>query len=288
MLVLGLLSIFLPLSGCSLLGSGSSRDDGLAAAVLSVPLDSVPQSRTDCGNEPSYTINDKTYQVLPTAAGYQEQGVASWYGAEYQGSRTAGCEIFDMHAFTAAHRTLPLPSFVRVTNLKNGKSVIVRVNDRGPFENNSLIQLSFAAASTLGMTQGSRVAQVRLEAVEGDQQTDVPPTVSRPRPDGALSHPLAKKPNPAEAAAIARAKQAGKSFFVVVKNYPDQVDALEMFVRLTSVGLNKTELASAVAGGRVVHQVRIGPLYTQDQIDNVRDALESNGLATYKVVEVGQ
>ncbi|PIE01683.1 MAG: septal ring lytic transglycosylase RlpA family lipoprotein [Thiothrix nivea] len=234
-----------------------------------------------CGNEPVYTLNGKTYQVLKSAAGYRAEGMASWYGAEFQGSKTAGCETFDMHGFTAAHRTLPLPSIVRVKNLQNGKSVIVRVNDRGPFENNGLIQLSFAAANTLGMTSGNRMAKVRVEALAGNRAgAAAVPRPQRVRP--------VKRPDPAQAAAIRQAKRGGKSFFVVVQNYQDQLEALEMFGRLTSVGLNKTELASAMSRGQKVHQVRIGPLYTQDQIDNVRDTLENNGLATFRVVEVDQ
>ncbi len=247
--------------------------------------------KRSCGNEPFYTLNGKRYQVLSSAAGYREEGMASWYGAEFQGSDTAGCETFDMNSFTAAHRTLPLPSIVRVRNLQNGKSVIVRVNDRGPFDSNGLIQLSFAAANTLGMTRGSRVARVSVEALSGEAAGVAGQGALRPvsRPAGA-KRPAptrrARKPNPAQAAAIQQAKRSGKSFFVVVRNYREQSEALDMFVRLTSVGLNKTEMASAMSKGQRLHQVRIGPLYTQDQIDNVRDALESNGLATFKVVEI--
>ena len=96
------------------------------------------------------------------------------------------------------------------------------------------------------------------------------------------------RPSPAQSKAIQEAKQSGKSFYVVVNNYQEQGEALEMFVRLTSVGLSKTEMATAMQDGRNVHQVRVGPLYTQDQIDNVKDALENNGLATFRVVAVNQ
>ncbi|MEZ5534040.1 MAG: septal ring lytic transglycosylase RlpA family protein [Thiolinea sp.] len=260
------------------------NEEAVAVDTLSTPPLKI-NTVSSCGNEPVYTLNGKTYQVLSSAAGYRAEGMASWYGAEYQGSETAGCETFDMNGFTAAHRTLPLPSVVRVSNLQNGKSVIVRVNDRGPFDNDGLIQLSFAAANTLGMTGGNRVAKVRVEALdEKSASAAMPPkTASRPATMRQM-----KPQSPAQAVAIQKAKQSGKSFFVVVQNYRDQGDALDMFVRLTSVGLNKTELASAMSNGQKMHQVRIGPLYTQDQIDNVRDALESNGLATFKVVEVDQ
>lgn len=274
----GACGLLVLLSGCGMMGG---KDKSVPETVLATPPLKIATSRGagGCGNEPTYTLNGKRYQVLNSAAGYREEGVASWYGAEFQGSKTAGCETFDMNGFTAAHRTLPLPSIVRVRNLQNGKSVIVRVNDRGPFDSNGLIQLSFAAANTLGMTKGSRVAGVSVEAVGGK-------TASGSRRASSAPVRQMKKPSPGQAAAIKQAKSTGKSFFVVVKNYREQSDALDMFIRLTSVGLNKTEMASAISQGRKMHQVRIGPLYTQDQIDNARDTLESNGLATFKVVEI--
>ena len=271
------------LSGCGMMGG---KDKSLPETVLATPpLKMTTSVSGSCGNEPTYTLNGKSYRVLGSAAGYREEGVASWYGAEFQGSKTAGCETFDMNGFTAAHRTLPLPSIVRVRNLQNGKSVIVRVNDRGPFDSNGLVQLSFAAANTLGMTKGSRVAKVSVEALSGSAASGSAQASNRP-----VARPVpvrqVKKPSPRQAAAIQQAKRTGKSFFVVVKNYREQSEALDMFIRLTSVGLNKTEMASAMSKGQKMHQVRIGPLYTQDQIDNARDTLESNGLATFKVVEV--
>ncbi|WP_020395454.1 septal ring lytic transglycosylase RlpA family protein [Thiolinea disciformis] len=264
------------LSACS--SNKSKLAPEPSAKVNPTPTTTTP-TQTSCGNEPSYTLEGKTYQVLPSTTGYREEGLASWYGAEFQGSSTAGCEVFDMKAFSAAHRTLPLPSFVRVTRLDNNKSVIVRVNDRGPFDKEGLIQLSFAAANALGMTGSSQVANVRVEALDTKQ-----PSTSAS--NTTVDKRTVVKPSPAQKKAISEAKATGKSFYIVVKNYQDQMDALDMFVRLTSVGLSKTEMASARQDGRPVHQVRIGPLYTQDQIDNVKDALESNGLATFKVVPV--
>ncbi len=243
-----------------------------------------------CGNEPVYTLNGNQYTVLPSALGYRAEGMATRYSAQYQGSATAGCEKYDLHAFTAAHRTLPLPSFVRVTNLQNNKVVIVKVNDRGPFDGGGLIRLSSAAASTLGIRQGVS-ASVRIEGINSPGAVRAAAPVSRSQATAQQAQQPARpvqRADAVQAAAVQKAKQSGKSFFVVVKNYPSQMDALDMFVRLTSVGLKNTELASAVSDGRQVHQVRVGPLYTQDQIDSVKNALSSNGLATFKVVEVDQ
>ena len=269
------------------------------AALGTQPRSATPKQQYRCGNEPVYTLNGRSYQVMTSAAGYRAEGVASRYSAKYQGSATAGCEKYDLHAFTAAHRTLPLPSYVRVTNLQNNKAIIVKVNDRGPFDSDGLIKLSSAAAGTLGMNGQGGTAQVRVEAVSsrgvaGARPASRQPAMAKaplPTRPVAVKQPVSqpvKRPASAQAAVIERAKQSGKSFFVVVKNYPNQADAFDMFVRLTSVGLKRTELASAVNKGRKMYQVRVGPLYTQDQIDRVKETLSSNGLATFRVVEVDQ
>lgn len=123
------------------------------------------------GNKSPYTVNGVTYKVLPSAAGYREDGVASWYGSKFHGHQTSNGEIFDVYAATAAHKSLPLPSFVRVTNLQNNRSVIVRVNDRGPFHPGRIIDLSYGAALKLGFAdQGT--AKVRVEALVPDGMDD--------------------------------------------------------------------------------------------------------------------
>lgn len=118
-------------------------------AIPEPEVTNEPHSRY--GNRASYTVLGKSYKVLDSAKGYDETGTASYYGNKFHGRRTSNLEVYDMYAFTAAHKTLPLPSFARVTNLDNGKSVTVRVNDRGPFHDGRLIDLSFAAAVKLGI-----------------------------------------------------------------------------------------------------------------------------------------
>ena len=122
------------------------------------------EPRSAYGNPDTYTVWGKTYQVLPTAEGYHEEGLASWYGRKFHGYRTSSGEAFDMYRFTAAHRTLPLPTYARVTNLDNGKSLVVRVNDRGPFHSDRIIDLSWAAAVRLGIEQNG-TGRVRVEAL---------------------------------------------------------------------------------------------------------------------------
>ncbi len=117
-----------------------------------------------------YTVNGRTYYPLPTAHGFVEVGKASWYGRGFHGRTTASGEVYDMHKMTAAHRILPMNTYVRVTNLSNGREAVVRINDRGPFAKGRIIDLSYAAAKRLGMV-GPGVARVRVEAL-GEGRAD--------------------------------------------------------------------------------------------------------------------
>ena len=116
---------------------------------------------TDAGAR-SYDVMGRRYHILDTAEGYRERGVASWYGGKFHGSPTASGEIFDMHAMTAAHKTLPIPTDVEVTNLRNGKTVILRINDRGPFLDDRVIDVSYGAAQELDLVDpGIGLVEIR-------------------------------------------------------------------------------------------------------------------------------
>lgn len=155
----------LALTAC---GSLEPRDSGPATPPAG--LDAIPEPvpsdepRSRSGNPASYTVLGHTYHVMDSAEGYRREGIASWYGEKFHGRRTSSGEPYDMYALTAAHKTLPLPTHVRVTNLENGRSLIVRVNDRGPFKDDRLIDLSYAAAYRLGYLD-SGTARVRVETV---------------------------------------------------------------------------------------------------------------------------
>lgn len=121
-----------------------------------------PKSRG--GNKSTYEVWGKTYRVMDSAEGYVAEGTASWYGKKFHGHKTSNGEIYDMYSFSAAHKSLPLPTYLKVTNLDNQRSIIVRVNDRGPFHGDRLIDLSYAAAARLDYhTKG--LARVRIEAI---------------------------------------------------------------------------------------------------------------------------
>ncbi|QIK36929.1 septal ring lytic transglycosylase RlpA family protein [Caldichromatium japonicum] len=158
-----LASLLIGLAGCA--GPGP-RDDDIPPEIARIP-DAVPKVEplARSGNTPFYTFNGRRYVRLATARGYVEQGLASWYGEPFHGRLTSSGEPYDRYGMTAAHRTLPLPSYVRVTNLDNGRRVIVRVNDRGPFIEDRLIDLSYAAAVKLGIKTNGK-ARVKVEGIE--------------------------------------------------------------------------------------------------------------------------
>lgn len=166
-------------------------------------VDAIPEPevtsepRSQVGNRATYSVLGKQYKVLDNTKGYVEKGTASYYGQKFHGRRTSNMEVYDMYAFTAAHKTLPLPSFARVTNLDNGKSVVVRVNDRGPFHEGRVIDLSYAAAVKLGITARG-TGRVEVRALQpGDDDRPVLASTPASTPAPAPSRPAADaKPTP--------------------------------------------------------------------------------------------
>ncbi len=156
------------LAGCTMVGSQRGVAPPAPAGAVSMP-DAVPREElpSPTGNMAEYEALGRKYRVRDSSEGYDERGLASWYGKDFDGKRTSSGEPFDMYGLTAAHRTLPIPTYVRVTNLSNGRSVIVRVNDRGPFSRTRerIIDLSYAAALKLDMIRDG-TATVRVQAVK--------------------------------------------------------------------------------------------------------------------------
>lgn len=163
--------------GCTLVGGGpaasspGSEPAGDPESGPRTPISDIrdavprPEVKSASGNPESYEVLGKRYRVLDTSAGYRERGIASWYGEKFHGRRTSSGVPYDMYRMTAAHKTLPLPTYVRVTNLENGRSVVLRVNDRGPFIEGRIIDVSFVAAQKLGLV-GPGTARVEVEALD--------------------------------------------------------------------------------------------------------------------------
>lgn len=161
---LGAIPAVLAVAACTMIGSPTLSPPSPADFPDPVPRRELP-SRS--GNMAEYEQSGRTYRVLDSSYGYDERGLASWYGEQFHGRPTSSGEVYDMYALTAAHRTLPIPAWVRVTSLANGHSVVVRVNDRGPFADpdRRIIDVSYAAAVRLGMV-GTGTASVRVQAIE--------------------------------------------------------------------------------------------------------------------------
>ena len=155
-------------------GPGAPVDTG------SIP-DAIPKVEpiTRIGNKSPYTVFGKTYFVLPSSKDYREQGVASWYGKKFHGHKTSNAEVYDMYAMTAAHKTLPIPTYVRVTHTGNKRSIIVRINDRGPFHGPRIIDLSYVAALKLGFADNG-TADVLVETIDLSGSLDRPVAAAKP------------------------------------------------------------------------------------------------------------
>jgi rare lipoprotein A len=257
---------------------------------------SEPRSRT--GNPPFYDVLGKRYFVLSSSVGYVERGVASWYGPGFHKVRTSIGEIYDMYGMSAAHKTLPLPAYVRVTNLQNGRSVVVRVNDRGPFVGNRIIDLSYTAASRLDMLRnGTAMVEVRtLDVAPAPvpvpapaQQAPITAADSAPAAAPLTASPLeAASPTAAVAgSAVAASAIAGApvtqvavpaALFIQAGAFSDPKNAERLVEKLRGGGYGKIFVRDNEIAGRRMYRVRIGPVPSVAEFDRIVAALERVGV----------
>jgi rare lipoprotein A len=208
-----------------------------------------PEPRSAHGNPPFYDVLGQRYFVLALADGYLERGVASWYGPTFHGGNTSSGEPYDMYAMTAAHKTLPLPTYARVTNLKNGRSVVVRINDRGPFVANRLIDLSYTAAAKLDMLrEGTTLVEVRALT------PGVPDVLTR----------SAQSPPPA--------------LYVQAGAFADAHNAQRLLGRLQAAGLASAFVASPLESKSHLYRVRLGPVGSVAEFDALAARLTALGI----------
>jgi rare lipoprotein A len=244
----------------------------------SVP-DMVPRNepRSRNGNPPFYDVMGRRYFVLSSSVGYVERGVASWYGPGFHKVRTSTGEPYDMYAMTAAHKTLPLPAYVRVTNLQNGHSIVVRVNDRGPFVGNRIIDLSYTAASKLDMLRnGTAMVEVRsLEAASGGAPLGAP--LAAP-----LAAPLSATPLTAAAADLSgggiSTVSVPRTLFIQAGAFSDPKNAERLMEKLRGGGYGKVFVHDNEIAGRRMYRVRIGPVPDVAEFDRIVAALERVGI----------
>jgi rare lipoprotein A len=252
-----------------------------------------------------YTVNGRTYYPLVSANGYDKTGIASWYGWHFHGRLTADGERYDMHAMSAAHTTLPLPTLVRVTNLENGRQVVVRVNDRGPFVKNRLIDLSYAAAKELGFAKKG-TTRVRVQALAGIQ--DRPMLASRSRTPPPAARPSLPHPRPAAVpvavpvpapTAVPDPVAVGKPVRETTSNAIPAQPSGALYVQLGAFSSidNANRLSHSLAndysdiavyssgsGSARLYKVRIGPFRDVHQIEKTVISLQAIGVRDTIVV----
>lgn len=287
MRLLALLTTMLLLVGCSSGGGGRysmKNDRGPAKPVdVSHVKDAVPkvEPRSRGGNKSSYVVFGKRYYVMNSAQGYRERGGASWYGKKFHGHTTSNGETYNMYAMTAAHKSLPLPTYVRVTNLKNGRQVIVRVNDRGPFHAGRIIDLSYAAASKLDMLR-SGTAQVEVEAI--DPRTWQKPTtlIATAKP----AAPVRTAPNVRVPVRdnVQRAVPVGQ--YLQVGAYSNRVAAERVTETVRALTGQPVVIRNLDRNGRVLYRVQVGPVNSETQVRDLLSQLEQSGYPDTHLVDL--
>ena len=249
------------LSACTSQSTNKTREVDRAPThvpidVMAVP-DAIPkyEKRTRAGNPVEYKILGKRYKILADSNNFKERGVASWYGAKFHGRKTSNGEIYNMYAMTAAHKTLPIPSYVRVTNIKNQRSIIVRINDRGPFHGNRIIDLSYTAAAKLDILK-SGVGQVEIVGIEPGLTETIVET-------------------------IPQRSQKKKSFpaHLQIGAFTKWENAKYLEKKLISGQVTKSTIQIVYNKAEDLYKVQVGPLHSNDQTTQLNKKLTRLGLS---------
>ena len=256
LILTGLLVI--TLSACSF-GVPISERGSSNAGTIKVP---AKTTRSKLGNPTSYVVFGKRYYVMDNAHGYVQRGIASWYGKKFHGRKTSSGQVYNMHAMTAAHKTLPLPSYVRVVNISNGRSIIVKVNDRGPFVGERIIDLSFAAATKLGVT-GPGTAEVEISV---------------------LSSPKSQKRPVVRTIPLVERVAEDVPLFVQLGSFGSESNAQNLIRNLHDANESTAAVSELNTAQGLFYRVRIGPLYDIDEANSVILRLKNKGYQNGRVV----
>lgn len=252
------------LAGCA--GGSRTRVDETTDNTPGAVPKVEPKSRY--GNMASYEVLGRRYHTQETSKNHVERGLASWYGSKFHGRRTSSGEPYDMHLMTAAHKTLPLPSYVRVTNLENGRATVVRVNDRGPFHGGRVIDLSYAAAKKLGVV-GAGTAVVEVRSVD-------------PRDHGGFVQAPPAKPLAAHervAGAFAEAEPGGRdALYLQVGAFEELANAEQLRHRLLAYVPNQVDIRPGAEAEPAPYKVRVGPLSSRAEAEAISRQLAGLGI----------
>ena len=251
-------SLLLSACGGSLFHQGDGP--GVPIDTSSIP-DVVPRNepKSKYGNPESYVVRGRRYHVLDSARGYAKNGIASWYGKKFHGRRTSSGEPFNMYAMTAAHKTLPLPTYVLVTNRDNGRKIVVKVNDRGPFVDDRLIDLSYASAAKLGIL-GNGTGRVEVRVLEGGQ----PVPRSSPGSDTVA---------------------ASGELYVQLGAFQYRANAELLRAQVAGADIRDAiVVVGKSAKGAPLYRVRVGPLDDGDVVKAIIAKLDRAGIKPYRIV----
>ncbi len=247
-------SLGLFLNGCS---NSAPKKEPMRKVSDSAPLKPIkaadvenavprPDPILAVGNKSPYTVLGVEYEILDDARNYREKGIASWYGTKFNGRKTSNGETFDLYQATAAHKTLPIPSYALVTNLNNGRSVVVRVNDRGPFHADRLIDLSYGAAVKLGyMKQGTALVEVEILNIAGVDD---------------------------------RRNTVGGSYrYLQLGAFGAEASAQKLRATLEQLVSTTVAVSPVQSGDKMLYRVRLGPVANGEELVEVQRVLEDNG-----------
>lgn len=259
----------------SILFFNSCSDDAVkdsAPPARSIDAESIPDAvprhepQSRYGNPESYEVFGERYYVLDSSDDFVQRGIASWYGKKFHGRRTSNGETYDMYAMTAAHKNLPLPTYVEVRNLSNNKRVVVRVNDRGPFHDNRIIDLSYTAARKLDVVaKGTALVEVRAIHNKGQSKSSV----------------IVKKEGAPVRAITSVAPTNG--FYIQVGAFSEALNAHRLQDRLEALDDNLIRVNQVNVKGQVVYRVQIGPIHDIDKVDSIIEQLGDYGVTEHQI-----
>lgn len=277
-LLAALLSGPLILSGCASSPQGDSSA-GPAAKAAPMPKEGEPTGTQRKAG--SYVVHGKRYYTKASSDGHVERGEASWYGRKFHGRKTASGERYNMHAMTAAHKSLPLPSYVEVTNLANGRRAVVRVNDRGPFIDGRIIDVSYAAAKRLAMTR-SGTAPVEVRAIDPSKPSRRPKARLQLAAASGDDPPVSRSASSGRGASVATAEP----LYLQVGAFSDRGNADQLLRQLRTKLEEPVRLRSRASSFTVdqLYRVQIGPLSSRREASRLQRRLAALGIDTPMMV----